>query len=69
MNKNSVKIAVVVVCLAAAGVLILWNAGVIGGGSSGGNAPTGQAPVDSADAAATDKPGEHTAGTLVKDRE
>ncbi len=68
MNKNSVKIAIVVVCLAAAGLLILWNAGVIGGGSSGGKAPTGQAPVDNPDANA-DKPTEHTAGTLVKDRE
>lgn len=67
MNKNSTKIAIVVVCLAAAGLLILWNAGVIGGGSAPRNAPTGTAPTDSG--ADAQKQGEHTAGTLVKDRE
>ena len=68
MNKNTMKIAIVVVCLAAAGLVILWNAGIIGGGSPQGLAPTGNAPTDSGDANAP-KPDEHTAGSLYKDRE
>lgn len=68
MNKNSTKIAIVVVCLLAAGVLILWNAGVIGGGSTAGPVATGAAPDDAADAGTT-KPDENVAGSLYKDRE
>ena len=68
MNKNNMKIVIVVVCLAAAAVLVLWNAGVIGGGSSQGLAPTGAGTTDATDTTA-DKPGDHTAGALYKDRE
>lgn len=31
MNKNGTKVIIVVVCLAAAAVAIMWNFGVIGG--------------------------------------
>ncbi len=34
MNKNGPKIIIVVVCLVGAGLAIMWNLGMIGGGGT-----------------------------------
>jgi hypothetical protein len=70
MNKNGMKIVIVVICLAAAGLLLAMNMGWIGGGAggagaqgqTGGTAPT---PTDPTDFDANNPP---AAGDLVKDR-
>ena len=69
MNKNNVKIIIIVVCLLGAGVLIMWQTGVIGGGTSTANAPTGNPETDAENVAGTAEDGQPpAAGGLVKDR-
>ncbi len=69
MNKNNVKIIIIVVCLLGAGLLIMWQTGVIGGGSSTANAPTGNPETDAQDIAGTTEDGQPpAAGALYKDR-
>lgn len=69
MNKNNVKIIIIVVCLLGAGVLIMWQTGVIGGGSSAtANAPIGDAQTDPETIAGTTEEGQPpAAGALYKD--
>ena len=52
MNKNAIKIVVVVVCLAVAGFIIASQLKKSGGGSKSGEAPLMQAaPADATPAA------------------